>query len=92
MIGQKISPVLEEIEKVLWEFEANIASKPEYTINGFRAAMKIFLSVTLDKMWELQESENMDIKDRENMAQKAGEEMKSFVKKYTNIDCHKLYK
>jgi hypothetical protein len=92
MIGQKLSPILEEVEGELWEFEANRGIKPEYTNEGFRAATKIFMSVVLDKMWELQESENIPIEDRSNMATKAGEDIRQLVKNYTNIDCHDLYK
>lgn len=57
MIGKNISPILEEIEKTLWEFEINNQIKPEYTIEGFRGAVKIFMSVIIDKMWELVKEE-----------------------------------
>lgn len=91
MIGQKLSPILEEIENTLWEFEAYNGSKPEYSEAGFRAATKIFMSALMDKMWELQQNENFTLQDRMNMAQKAGEAVRSFVKTYTGIDCHELY-
>jgi hypothetical protein len=91
-IGQKISPILEEIENTLWEFEAFNGSKPEYTEAGFRAATKIFMSVIMDKMWELQDKENITLEDRGNMAVNAGEAVREFVKTYTNIDMHDLYK
>ena len=31
MIGKKLSPILNEIEQTLWEFEANNPSPPQYT-------------------------------------------------------------
>ena len=62
MIGKKISPILVEIENTLWEFESNKGVKPEYTDEGFRSATKIFMSTIMDKMWELQEKENINIK------------------------------
>jgi hypothetical protein len=92
MIGKRISPILKEIEETLWEFEHNTAIKPEYTDDGFRGGIKIFMSVLLDKMWELQSNENIDIKDRENMAEKAGEDVRRIIKTYTDIDTHDLYK
>lgn len=92
MIGKKISPILEEIEETLWEFEANNGIKPNYDINGFRAAIKIFMSALMDKIWELQENENVNIEDRIKMVQKAGEEVRNLIKVYTNIDSHDLYK
>ena len=37
-------------------------------------------------------SENIDMEDRINMANKVGEEIRKLIKTYTNIDCHELYK
>ena len=92
MIGQKISPILEEIEETLWEFEGNSGMKPEYTTEGFRAGIKIFMSVVMDKMWELQQDETIDMEDRINMVEKCGNEVRELVKRYTNIDPPDLYK
>jgi len=92
MIGEKISPILEEIELTLWEFEASIGDKPNYSEGGFRAAIKIFMSAMMDKIWELQSDENMSMEDRVNMVQKCGEDVRKIVKTYSNIDTHDLYK
>ena len=92
MIGKKLSPVLSEIESALMEFEANVAKPPEYTDEGFRAAVRIFLSAVLDKMWKLQEDEGIDINTRADMAEKLGSEIRNIVRVYTNIDTHSLYK
>lgn len=92
MIGKELSTILEEIENAIWEFDANSATKPEYTMEGFRAATKIFMSALMDKIWELQEADNIDIKDRMAMVQKAGEDVRNLIKTYTNIDTHEMYK
>ena len=92
MIGKKLSGVLHEIESALLEFEANVARPPEYTDEGFRAAVKIFMSAMLDKMWKLQENEDIDIDARADMATKLGNELRNIVRVYTNIDTHNLYK
>jgi hypothetical protein len=92
MIGKQISPILSEIEGALWDFEMNGGSKPEYDKDGFRASIKIFMSVIMDKMWELQENESLSIEDRCNMANKVGEDIRKLVKTYTDIDTHDLYK
>ena len=92
MIGKKISPILSEIELALIEFEINVAKPPEYTDEGFRASVKIFLSVMLDKMWKLQEDEGIDINTRADMAKKLGNELRNIIRVYTNIDTHSLYK
>lgn len=91
MIGKRLSPILEEIETTLLEFEVNRGEKPEYTIEGFRAATKIFMSAVMDKMWDVQERENMSIDDRVQMAEKAGNEIRKLIKVYTDIDTHSLY-
>lgn len=91
MIGKRLSPILEEIEDTLWEFEADVAQKPEFTMSGFRAASKIFFAAFMDKMWELQTEEKITQETREDMAVKAGEELRQLVKKYTNIDTVDLY-
>lgn len=92
MIGEKLSPVLSEIESTLLEYELNVARPPQYTDEGFRAAIKIFMSAMLDKMWKLQENENIDIDARADMAEKLGNELRNMVRIYTNIDTHSLYK
>ena len=92
MIGEKFSPVLEEIEDCLWEFEAKCSDRPNFTDNGFRAAIKIFMCAIMDKMYKLQDSEEIAFEDKCNMAKKCGEDLKQFVKTYTNINSHDLYK
>jgi len=91
-IGKKISPILCEIENTLWEFEANKGIKPEYTMDGFRGAVKIFMSVIMDKMWELQADEKITMDDRAKMFEKCGQDVRKLVKTYTNIDTVELYK
>lgn len=91
-IGQKISPILEEIEDTLWEFEATKGIKPNFTDKGFRAATKIFASILMDKMYELQVNENIDLQDKMSMAKKVGNDIRKIVKTYTNIDTHLWYK
>lgn len=92
MIGKRLSTILSEIEMAIIEFEVSVARPPEYSDEGFRAAVKIFMSAMLDKMWKLQEDENIDINSRTEMANKLGNELRNLVRVYTNIDTHNLYK
>lgn len=91
MIGKKISPILSEIEDTLLEFEINKGGKPGYTTEGFRAAIKIFMSALMDRMWKLQYDEKMDINDRLKMVKKAGEDVRKLVKTYTDIDTYDFF-
>lgn len=91
--GEKIDPILQEIETALWEFEVyKSTEKPCYPENSLRAATKIFMSVLMDKMFDLQSKENLALEDRMNMAVKAGEDIRKLVKTYTNIDTFDFYK
>lgn len=90
-IGQKLSPVLSEIEDTLWEYEANGGLRPEFTMDGFRAATKIFMAAMMDKMWELQSKENMPMDDRTEMAGKCGDTLRKLIKTYTNLDSYTFY-
>ena len=92
-IGKRISPVLESIEDALWEWEFHETNgKPGYTDGGFRSAVKIFMSVMMDRMWDLQQDESIDMNDRMAMVEKCGNDVRALVKTYTNIDTHNLYK
>lgn len=92
MIGKEISQTLSELEDALWEFECSDGLKPGFTTDGFRAATKIFMCVMLDKMYELQEDEGIDMKHRMEMAEKCGNDVRRLIKTYTDIDTHELYK
>jgi len=91
MIGKKLSQILLELELALWEFESRYGSKPNYSKDAFRAATKIFMSVLMDKIWELQEGEKISMGDRLNMVQKAGDDLGNLIKTYTDLDTKKFY-
>jgi hypothetical protein len=92
MIGEKLSPVLVEIETAIWENEAVTQQPPQYTEEAFTAAIKIFMSVLMDKMWQLQEAEAIPFATGEAMAHRAGSELRQLCRVYTGIDTHELYK
>jgi hypothetical protein len=91
LIGEKISPILEEIEGAIIDFDYYVKLKPNYSIEGFRAATKIFMSALMDKMYDLQEKENIPVESRLEMANKAGEDLRKLINTYTGIDTYKLY-
>ena len=91
-IGEKLSPVLAEIENAIWDHDLNRGIPPKYTDEGFKAACKIFMSALMDKTWDLQQKENIPMPTRENMATKCGKELRTLIKTYTGIDIYTLYK
>ena len=90
-IGEKLSPILAEIEATLWEHEAYVKTPPMFTDDGFRAACKIFMAVMLDKSFVIMKDESMNIETAEAMAKKMGEDLHRIIKVYTGVDTHKLY-
>jgi hypothetical protein len=89
MIGQQLSPILDELENCI--LEHNAFNPPEYDDGAMRASLTIMMSVLMDKMWKLQEEENIPLNVRMDMAKQAGNEIRELVKKYTNIDTFDLF-
>jgi len=92
-LGKVLEPILEELHDTLWEFHANYPGVQEKFSDACLAyAAKIFMSVLLDRMWDMQEKENMKQKDREKMAKYFGAKIKDLVFQACNYDLHKFYK
>ena len=92
MIGKRLDPILSEIESVIIEYEYHCGAKPDFSTDSFRAATKIFMTLLMDKMWEVQEYDKLSKEDRCNMAQRAGEDLRKLIKSYTGIDSYDFYK
>ena len=86
-LGQKLSPILEEIQDTLLE---NYETKPEFSMEGFKAALYIFQSALVDKMYSLQVNEDIPSDIKVDMAVKLGGELRELIKTYCNIDTHEL--
>jgi hypothetical protein len=91
-LGEWLAPALEQIEETLWSYELYVPNTPPmYSHSSFRAILKLFMSAMMDKIWLLQEGEEMDVEDRMAMVEKCGQELKQLVKIYTNIESEELY-
>lgn len=91
-MGDWLAPTLENIEDTLWSYETYMPNKPYgFSKESFRAIVKIFMAAMMDKIWALQEGEEMDLEDRGAMAEKCGKDVRALIKTYTNIDTHNLY-
>jgi len=88
-LGTQFSPILEEIADALLE---NYETKPEFTLEGFKAALYIFQSALMDKMYTLQTTEDIPNDIKMDMALKLGGDLRDLVKTYCNIDTHELYR
>lgn len=91
MIGEQISPVLVEIEKIIWESEANNEGAPGYSDDGFRAAVKIFSSAIMDKLHKRLDERGIPMKERLGAAWSAGEDIRGLIMRHAGIDGMNLY-
>lgn len=90
-LGQKLSPILAEIEEAIWEKEANAPEPLLFTEKGRRAGVKIFSSVLIDMLWEYQEKNNIPQEKRVEQAEDAGTGIFLLIKQYAGIDTKKMY-
>ncbi len=91
MLGTKLTPILQEVALCILEADSKLAGPKNYPTEALTATIEIFMSVMMDKLWELMEKENMAMNDRELMAEKCGEDIRQLIKTYTDIDTFKLY-
>lgn len=60
--------------------------KPNYSEGDFMNIVVIFQTALMDKVWEVQEFDNMSVEERLVMCKRCGEELRKFIYTYTNID------
>ena len=49
------------------------------------------MSTMMDKMFDMQDYDNLDMEERKKMAVKCGKDIRKLIKSYTGIDMHKVY-
>lgn len=91
MIGKEIGKVLNDIEETIWRWEAAKKGKFDFPDEAIRSACKIFATVLIDKMVDLQMYEDMDMEDRLAMAKKCGEDIRHLVKVYSDKDTIEMF-
>lgn len=80
-------PILKEIALGMLE-TAEI--KPNFSNDALLDATLIFQTVFMDKLYDCQEYDKMNIEDRLNMSDKAGNDLRKIIHTYTGLDIHKL--
>lgn len=91
-IGERLSPILHEISETLWEHEANLATKPDYNMQGFQAACHIFTSAMLDFAYNLYAISGKDKEFMSGMATNMGRDIRNMILTYTGLDSAKFYR
>ncbi len=88
--GKIMSPILLDVESAIIEYNSAVGKKPNYDKYALRSVVNIFTSVLMDRIWELQDKEEMDLEVRKEMAKKCGEDIRKLVKIYADIDTFTL--
>lgn len=91
MIGQTLSPILEEIEATLLEHTVNNGEPQNFTDDGFRAATHIFLTALLDRAYRTFIEEHGQSVMCEINAELIGQDVRFLIQRYTGIDTRDLY-
>lgn len=65
-------------------------NKPNYTNRQFMNAVIIFQTALMDKMYDNQDYDKMDIENRYKMAESCGLDLRKLIHTYTGLDTHKF--
>jgi hypothetical protein len=65
-------------------------NKPNYSKRDFMNATIIFQTALMDKMYDNQDYDKMDIDDRMKMAKSCGFALRNLIHTYTGLDTHKI--
>lgn len=63
-------------------------NKPNYTNRQFMNAVIIFQTALMDKMYDNQDYDKMDVENRFKMAESCGLELRKLIHTYTGLDLH----
>jgi hypothetical protein len=65
-------------------------NKPNYSNRDFINATIIFQTALMDKMYDNQDYDKMNIEDRIKMAESCGLELRKLIHTYTGLDTHNI--
>jgi hypothetical protein len=86
---KELETIADDLLKQNAEAKGN-ENKPNYSNRDFMNATIIFQTALMDKMFDNQEYDNMDIEDRMKMAQSCGFALRNLIHTYTGLDTHKI--
>jgi hypothetical protein len=64
--------------------------KPNFTNRDFMNAIIIFQTALMDKLFDNQNYDKMDIENRKKMAFSCGNDLRKLIHTYTNLDTHHI--
>ena len=78
------------LETIANEILNNQEVKPNYSNRDFMNALIIFQTALMDKMYDNQDYDKMDLDNRMQMANQCGLDLRKLIHTYTGLDTHKL--
>lgn len=78
------------LELIANDFLEQLGQKPNYSNRDFMNAVIIFQTALMDKMYDNQDSDKMNIEDRMKMAESCGFALRNLIHTYTGLDTHKI--
>lgn len=64
--------------------------KPNFTNRDFMNTIIIFQTALMDKLFDNQNYDKMDIENRKKMAFSCGNDLRKLIHTYTNLDTHNI--
>lgn len=80
----------DKLELIANDFLLQNGEKPNFTNREFMNAIIIFQTALMDKLFDNQNYDKMDIENRMKMAESCGNDLRKLIHTYTNIDTHNI--
>lgn len=78
------------LSKIATSFLETAETKPNFSNNALLDATLIFQTVFIDKVFDNQNYDKMDFRERCKMAESAGNELRKLIHTYTGLDTVEL--
>jgi len=79
-----------ELELIANDYLEQNGEKPNFTNRDFLNAVIIFQTALMDKLFDNQNYDKMDVENRMKMAEACGNDLRKFIHTYTNLDTHNI--
>jgi len=79
-----------ELELIANDYLEQNGEKPNFTNRDFMNTIIIFQTALMDKLFDNQNYDKMDIENRMKMAEACGTDLRKFIHTYTNLDTHNI--
>lgn len=81
-----------ELEIIANDLLIQDGEKPNYSNRDFMNAIIIFQTALMDKMFDNQNFDGMEVEERMKMAESCGSELRKLIHTYTGLDTHNIEK